>query len=401
MNDPVRLSLFWAAVLACTPLNAQNLDAVDHVTVPMSVEGNAPIVTLTFKKPDGSSRRARFVFDSGGGGIILNEGLAKDLGEKPIGPVMSSDGQRFQEVDVPAAWVGRMPIDLRGSRTFMHLGATSFTNRDTVEGLLPGKAFEHYQVVLDYPRQEWSVGEPGTLQHRGERIAAPYITSSGHPRIEVVVGEQTFGMLLDTGTQLTLFRDDLLQRWSRENPVWPRSRGPVGPANVAGVAVDALLLRIPVLRIGSVNIARVAAVSRPDKTYSATKFETPAAIVGALGGNVLSQFRVEIDYPDQLLFLERSNKIQENDFQTVGLVLDTDAVGDLVVRAVSPSASSITRQNILPGDVILKIGSLSEAPYTLTMAGHALSGAVGERKQLYILRNGNPLIVEATVSRIL
>jgi len=180
MNDPVRLSLFWAAVLACTPLNAQNLDAVDHVTVPMSVEGNAPIVTLTFKKPDGSSRRARFVFDSGGGGIILNEGLAKDLGEKPIGPVMSSDGQRFQEVDVPAAWVGRMPIDLRGSRTFMHLGATSFTNRDTVEGLLPGKAFEHYQVVLDYPRQEWSVGEPGTLQHRGERIAAPYITSSGH-----------------------------------------------------------------------------------------------------------------------------------------------------------------------------------------------------------------------------
>jgi len=110
---------------------------------------------------------------------------------------------------------------------------------------------------------------------------------------------------------------------------------------------------------------------------------------------------VEIDYPDQLLFLERSNKIQENDFQTVGLVLDTDAVGDLVVRAVSPSASSITRQNILPGDVILKIGSLSEAPYTLTMAGHALSGAVGERKQLYILRNGKPLIVEATVSRIL
>ena len=159
-----------------------------------------------------------------------------------------------------------MPIELRSGRAFMHLGAASFTNRDTVEGLLPGKAFEHYQVVLDYPRQEWSVGEPGTLKHRGERISAPFIASSGHPRIEVSLGEETFGMLLDTGTQLTLFREDFLQRWSRDNPGWPRSRGPVGPANVPGVADDALLLRIPVLKIGSLNIARVAAVSRPDQT---------------------------------------------------------------------------------------------------------------------------------------
>jgi hypothetical protein len=294
-----------------------------------------------------------------------------------------------------------MPIDLHPSKAFMHLGSASFTNRDTADGLLPGKAFEHYQVILDYPRQEWSVGKPGTLQHRGERLSAPYIASSGHPRIEVGVGEQTFGMLLDTGTQLTLFRDDLLQRLAKENPGWPRSRGAVGPANVTGAADDALLLRIPVLRVGSVNITQIATVSRPDQTYDATTFETPAAIVGALGGNVLSQFRVEIDYPDQLLFLERFNKIKVVDFQTVGLVLDTNAAGDLVVRAVSPSASSITRQNILPGDVILQIGNLIKAPYTLTMAGQALGGAVGERKQLRILRNGNPLIVEATVSRIL
>jgi len=50
--------------------------------------------------------------------------------------------------NVPAARVGRMPVDLRTSKAFVHLGATSFTNRDTVEGLLPGKALEHYQVVL-------------------------------------------------------------------------------------------------------------------------------------------------------------------------------------------------------------------------------------------------------------
>jgi len=148
-------------------------------------------------------------------------------------------------------------------------------------------------------------------------------------------------------------------------------------------------------------VVHVATASRPDQTYSATSYETPTAIVGALGGNVLSQFRVEIDYPEQLLFLKPSGKTPANDFDTVGLVLDTNAAGELVVRAVASSASSITHKNILPGDVILQIGNVRKAPYTLTKAARALSGAVGERKQLRILRKGQPMTVTVTVSRIL
>jgi hypothetical protein len=397
------LAIACAAVLGWPRLHAQSRNALDHVTVPMSVEGNAPIVTLQFKRPDGGTRTARFIFDSGGGAIILDEGLATDLGLKPEGAELSEDGQRYRPVNVPAARVGGMPLDLSTSKAFVHLGTTSFTNRDTVEGLLPGKALEHYQVVLDYPQQLWSIGNPGTLAHRGERLPAPYIASSGHPRIEVSIDGMTYGLLLDTGPPVTLLREDLLQRWSREHPYWPRSRGAVGSANMGGGSDDArqLLLRIPALQIGSFTVGHVATASRPDQTFSATSYETPASIVGALGGNVLSQFRVEIDYPEQLLFLDPSGKTQANDFDTVGIVLDTSAAGELVVRAVSSSASSITQQNVLPGDVILQIGNVSKAPYTLTKAARALSGTVGERKQLRILRKGQPMTVTVTVSRIL
>jgi hypothetical protein len=395
------LTIACTAVLGWPRLHAQSRNAVDHVTVPMSVEGNAPIVRLEFKRPDGGSRTARLIFDSGGGAIILDERLARDLGLKPEGPELSEGGQQFRAVNVPSTRVGGMPVDLRTSKAFVHRGATSFTNRDTVEGLLPGKALEHYQVVLDYPRQLLSIGGPGTLPHRGERLPCPYVPSSGHPRVEVGIDGITYGLLLDTGTKLTLLREDLLQRWSREHPDWPRSRGSVGPANVSGAVDDALLLRIPAFQIGSATVAHVATSSRPDQTYSATSYETPAAIVGALGGNVLSQFRVEVDYPEQLLFLEPSRKTQANDFDTVGLVLDTNSAGELVVRAVSSAASSITRQNVLSGDVILQIGNVSKPPFTLTKAAQALSGAVGERKQLRILRKGEPMTVTVTVSRIL
>lgn len=172
--------LVFTSVLRPLSLPAQGPRIAQAVTVPMSVEGDAPILTLSFKKPDGSVRTARFIFDSGGGAIILDEGLAADIGLKPEGATISEEGQRYRAVEVPAASIGGMPLDLRTSKAVVHLGAVSFTNRDKVEGLLPGKALEHYQVVLDYPRQQLSVGALGSLPHRGERLPCPYIASSGH-----------------------------------------------------------------------------------------------------------------------------------------------------------------------------------------------------------------------------
>jgi hypothetical protein len=396
-----------AFVIACTLvlgrpcLHMQVQPNINHVTTPMSVEGNVPIITLTFKRPDGSLRAARFIFDSGGGAVILDEGLAADLGLKPEGGTISDEGQRYRAVDVPAVFVSGMPVDLRSSKAFVHLGATSFTNRDTVEGLLPGKALEHYQVVLDYPQQMLSVGEAGSIPHRGERLLCPYVASSGHPRVEVGIGGNSYGFLLDTGTQLTLIREDMLQQWSKEHPDWSKSTGSVGSANVDGASDDALLLRIPAFQLGSLIAPHVAAASRSNETYSATSYETPAAIIGALGGNVLSRFRIEIDYPEQLLFLEPSGMEQANDFDTVGLVLDTNSAGQLVVRAVSSSASEVTRQNILPGDIIVQINGFGRAPYTLTRAARDLSGAEGEHKYLLILRRGKRMSVMVVVSRIL
>lgn len=366
----------------------------------MSVEGNAPIITLAFKKPNGSVRTARFVLDSGGGAIIFDQGLAKDIGLKPEGAALSSEGQLFKHVKVPAAFIGGMPLDMRTSNAVVHLGAASFMNRDKVEGLLPGKALEHYDVVLDYPRQQLSIGNPGSLPHRGEMLPCPYIGSSGHPRIKASIDGISYGLLLDTGTQITLLREDLLNMWSREHPDWPHSTGAVGPANERSDR-GVFLLRIPALQLGSLTVRSVVAASRSNETYSATSYETPAAIVGALGGNVLRQFRVEIDYPRQLCFFEHTARNEASEFDTAGLVLDTNSKGQLIVRAVSSTASAVTRQNIQPGDIILQIGGSRGAPYTLAKAAQELSGVVGERKNLLILRDGKRMKVVAVVTRIL
>jgi len=381
------------------PLLAQS---ATHVTVPFSVENNAPIVRLGFYRQDGTLRTARFIFDSGGGAMIFDQSLAADLGLVPEGPAISSEGQTFQQVPIPIAFVANMTLDLGTSRAVIHLGSSSFDNRDRVEGLLPGKALEHYQVVLDYPQRMFSIGNPGTLPHQGRKLASPYIASSGHPRIEVEIAGSLYGFLLDTGSTYTLARADLLQSWSRLHPSWPTATGASGAANEVGASDgNALLLRVPSLHIAGFPATEAAIVSRPDATFSATSYETPEPIVGALGGNVLALFRLEIDYPEQLVFLEPHGFKPVHDLDTVGLVLSTNPMKQLVVSAFSSSALEATRRDVQVGDVLLGITGVDRPPQTLTEAAIGLSGKVGERKQLRLLRQGVPVTVTVAVARIL
>src|SRR6185437_14284091 len=180
----------------------------------------------------------------------------------------------------------------------------------------------------------------------------------------------------------------------------PHSTGAVGPANERSDR-GVFLLRIPSLQLGSLTVRSVVAASRSNETYSATSYETPTAIVGALGGNVLRQFRVEIDYPRQLCFFEHTARKQANDFDTVGLVLDTNFKGQLVVRAVSSTASTVTRQNIQPGDILLQIGRCRGAPRTLAMPGQPMYGVVGARQSLLFLWLRKSMKVVTVFARIL
>ena len=160
---------------------------------------------------------------------------------------------------------------------------------------------------------------------------------------------------------------------------------------------EEFMLRVPEVTWGPFHIMNVLFVSRPDDIYSETSFETPEAIVGVLGGNVLKGFRVEIDYPHGIGYLEQKGRDAGDDMNSVGLVLDVDASNDhLIVRAISTAASDLTKSNIHPGDQIVEIDGKREMPWTLVDASNALSGPVGEIMQLVVRRAGHE--TQTTVS---
>jgi hypothetical protein len=400
---PIRLQLVSLLYLFAGSQTAagQHPPCPSVVGEPMTVEGNAPIVTLSFKRLDGTTRLARFVFDSGGGAVILDQGLANDLGMTPTGEAITEDGVSYAPANPPSVQVGLVPVSLSTSKAFIHLGARSFDTREQVEGLLPGKALEPYNVVLDYPRGRFTVAPAGCVKHRGVKVLSPLLAASGHPRIEVSMDGKSYGLLLDTGSRVALARRDLLESLSAAHTTWPHSIGASGAADMPGSDGKEFLLRVPEVIWGTFRIKNVLFVSRPSETYSPGTFETPGPIFGALGGNVLKEFRVEIDYPDGTTYLEQRAGGLGNDMDSAGLVLDVDATYKLVVRAISATASAITKSNIHPGDQVIEIEGKRETPWNIIDASDALSGAVGEIKRLVIMRDGKEIQASAVVARLL
>lgn len=116
---------------------------------------------------------------------------------------------------------------------------------------------------------------------------------------------------------------------------------------------------------------------------------------------MLKNFRIEIDYPHGESYLEQSADDAGRDMNSAGLVLDLNDANNLVVRAVSTTATALTKTSILPGDEILEIDGKRESPWTIIDASNALTGAVGERKHLIIKRGGKTMSTSVAVATLL
>ena len=374
-----------------------------HATVPLFVENNRPHIDLEFTRPDGSVRKARFILDTGGGSFILVEALANDIGLKPTGPEGKAEGSRFAPTQVSSARVGEMELDLKNVRSAIALGQKSILAGDAAEGLMPGHLLARYHVIFDYPAKKFTLAEPGILKPRGARIASPIGKGSGFPRIELQIGGANYGLLLDTGATFTMISIEAMNDLGAKHADWRRATGAVGGANMVGGAMEnaATMMRLAEARWAEFQLQEVAAVSRPKgtfETYMSRMMAEP--IIGALGGNVLRAFRVEIDYANGATYLEKTGSLEQNDLDIVGLTLRPMQDGGYVVSAVSKQGAGDLVDKVREGDKLISVDKLQVTGAPLAEVVNALRGKIGEKKSLTIERDGNRITVQAVVARI-
>ncbi len=280
----------------------------DRATVPLHIEGHRPFVDVTFRKADGTTRTARFLVDSGGGGFLLVEPLARDLGLE-LGPTMKEEGETFARVTSKVdASIGNLALDLEPDRVLVMVGKDNMLPPAApghADGLLPGHVLARYHVVFDYPARTFTIARPGALTSEGTPLPMPVAKQSGFPRTEIEVDGKTHGLLLDTGASFTMVSQALLEDWGKEHADWKRHKGAYGEAaTLGGQTLETMF--IPKVTWGGHELTEVGVVSQQAGVFEKWMSSMMTApIVGALAGNVLEEFRVELDYPNQKLYLSR------------------------------------------------------------------------------------------------
>jgi len=394
----------WALFLAALSLmcSAQPSPAPRSATVPFHFEDNRVFIDLTFTRPDGTPRTARFWVDTGGGGFILTEPLARDLGLDLSGKPAEEEGARFLPVAPPAVRMGSLPLDLKDARTMVMVQKT-IQNGFNAEGLLPGHVLERYQVVIDYGSQQFTLALPGTLKMTGVRLNTPVQRRSGFPRFEINVAGKAYGFLLDCGAAYTMVSQAVMDDWAEAHPEWPRATGAPGAANM-GVPLEASLpvMRVPEMQLGDVQLKAAGVVARRKGTFEDWMSRTMTApIAGAVGGNVLRNYRVRIDYAENATYLEKISNPNVNDLDVVGVILHPEADGSFVVVGVAQKDGKALLNGIEEKDKLVKIEGADISGKSFPEVLRALQGKPGETRHLILERDGKLVSVAAPVVHLL
>ena len=372
-------------------------------TTPLILEENVPMIDVEFARADGSTVTGRFLIDSGGGAFIIGEKLADRIGLKASGPRRKSEGSELALAPAPTARVGGMPLDLKDARVLINYG-DMFTPRDAVEGMFPGHVLERYHVIFDYPGRKFTLAAPGSVKPRGVAVDSPVRQQNGFVRLQVGVAGRIVGFLLDTGASYTMISRTAMEEWSSAaSPRWPQLIGAIGPANMGSPSdAQAMMVRIPELQLAGATIAGAGAVSREPGTYEKSMSNAVGgSILGALAGNVLRQFRVEIDYAAQKTYFERTGSSGPDDLNLIGLSLSPGPGGSLRVTGVSPAADQAVRDQVQRGDLLRSVDGASIEGMSIMQVVMRLRGKPGEQKRLGLERDGKAFTLQAAVTRIL
>ena len=233
-----------------------------------------------------------------------------------------------------------------------------------------------------------TVGPPGGAERRGVAVPVQIDPDSGLVVVTVEVDGEPIDLLLDSALTCCLAVDGLMRAWQGDHPDWPVSLSAVGPGNMTGLPVEAriAMLRVPALAVGGFTVPEVA---------FAWRGEGDVVVDGAVGGNVLGLFRVDIDYAGGSVRIEQGAPFAAHDAELVGVVL---MLGDEGWK-ISATVSGLV--DVRPGDDLLAVDGRPVADLSLPDVLDLLRGTPGDRHRLGLRRDGVDLDVDAPVLRLL
>jgi hypothetical protein len=205
-------------------------------------------------------------------------------------------------------------------------------------------------------------------------------------------------MIVDTGSSKTVLFEDALGERVRGVANWRSVRGLHAPTLV-GPAVARVTLAPWVALLGAEdrNAADLVRVRDTDVVLVESRLGdlltrvTGMPIHGLIGYSFLRHYRIAIDYPNQVLWLDRVPDLpveRPNEYSQVGVQIERrDGIARVVAVAKDSPAE---RAGIKAGDELLAVDGEAVRPGELNEAARRLEGPPGTWVRLMIQRDGVP-----------
>jgi PDZ domain-containing protein len=394
------VGVFIAVVLA------QNLLAVPPeskwVTVPFKLSHNRVVIEVAVRLSDGTTQRVHAWVDNGNPDLSMSQRLA-------TGGV-TCDGQLCSAAAPVEMNVGGMTIPLGGriaGAGIKEARVSPIESAPIAPGLnadinIPSTVLSHYDVLVDFPAQQFTIGQPGSLEFNGVKSKAVVDPQNGLVQIPSQLERKKYNLGLDMGSSISYLSEELFDQLSASHPEWPHMTGAVGPANVSGEdnEIDEKLMRVDRVQYGPLFLTNVAVARRP---RSAPGAGIPSA--GSLGSEALLNYRVGIDYAHSTVYFDIGRLFNFPDFDVVGLILRPEHDGRFTVLGIAEfeGKPSVPQGNdgVQAGDRLLAVDGIPVQGSTLGQVWSMLSGSPGQERTLALERGGKEFVVAAQVQHFL
>jgi hypothetical protein len=383
------------ALMACIALifSREGLASSSSGTAPLFVDGGRLYVSLSYVRSDATRHASLAFVDLGAPSMTMSHALLQDLA--------------FDRKASTTLFLGQLPlhIDRSAISSDEDLPYLIAAGRQ-VEAVLPAAILQSYQVVIDYGHRTLTLASPGTLALEGDAVPADVNVTTGLIAIRVTIAGRTYAAAIDPGSAYTWLKETAAREWVAEHPDWQRGIGAVGASNMRmaddGLEASGILLRLSELRLGSMRLHGVGALG-VGSSRSIGDFidwysqKTPEPVVGFLGGNVLRDFRLSIDYPNRMTYWRPQRNSRGRDLDQVGLTLARRGA-DYFVTAVAVRAGKPVLEGVEAGDALLQVGNLATHGARPSAVLMALHGNPGDHRTLVLERRHRRIQVEATVT---
>jgi hypothetical protein len=396
--------LFFLTLTTLTLAQTTPAPDAKSATVPITIDHNRVIIDVYLPLPDGTTKRVRAWVDTGDPQLQMSERVDKlmNLG-------LSCDANSCTAPAPREITIGTMKIPLaadqpavvprrqKGSADVMMPGMSA-------EIKIPSTVLRNYDVLINFPDREFSIGLPGTLKFKGVKSKMLVNPTTGFIEISGKIENKNYNLGFDVGSSISFLAEELFDKLASAHPAWPHMTGAVGPANM-GESDDGeqnwQLLRLDRMQYGPLFLTNIPVARFPKDFSNFFEKNNGAPIAGLLGSNALMNYRIGLDYSHSTVYFDLGSTFKFPDFDVVGLTLRPEVDTRFTIIGIADFDGKPSVPEVQPGDHLVAVDGIPVPDSTLGQVWSALEGSPGQERKLTIERDGKQFTVSARVQHFL